>query len=92
MPSIVNQLLDHPLPSSSEEEGGGGEVAGGGAMHVIISSHASLGAVHLVGLLGEECRQQVKRQGCGDDCDCVNKCKVDAPTPPSPTTAILFRG
>ncbi len=51
-PSIADRLLAHPSPSSSEEEeGGGGEAAGGGAMHVIISSHASLGAVYLMGLL-----------------------------------------
>ena len=46
---------------------------GGMAMDVIISSHASLGAVYLMGLLREECRRRVKRRrrrcGEGDDDD-----------------------
>ncbi len=78
-PSIVDRLLAHPSPSSSEEEeeGGGGEAAGGGAMHVIISSHASLGAVYLMGLLREECRRRVKRRGRGDDRDRDDEREVD---------------
>ena len=49
-------------------------------MHVIISSHASLGAVYLMGLLREECRQLVKRWGRGDDHDCDNQREVNGIT------------
>ena len=75
VPHVVDRLLTTPPSSSSGslEEGGDEALAlaavGGVAMHVIISSHASLGAVYLMGLLREECLRRVerRRRRCGEE-------------------------
>ena len=62
MERLAPEIVDRILPPSDAAGGGVG-----GAMHVIISSHASLGAVYFMGLLREECRRRTTRRRTYED-------------------------
>ncbi|KAL3767301.1 hypothetical protein ACHAW5_001706 [Stephanodiscus triporus] len=62
MDRLAPEIVDRILPPSDAAGGGVG-----GAMHVIISSHASLGAVYFMGLLREECRRRITRRRTYED-------------------------
>lgn len=77
-PFIIDRLLLHSSsrmslvsPTRVEERDGGGGTADDACIHVIISSHASLGAVYFLKVLREEChrRMQTRRTREVGRCD-----------------------